>query len=60
MQFNFKNEIAKKSDADLIDCYKHWEQYQESYIAEVEQELKRRGIEYGHYKIENERRKQIR
>jgi hypothetical protein len=59
MQFDFKNEVAKKSDADLIACYKNAEQYQESYIAEVEEELKRRGIEYGNYKIENERRKQM-
>ena len=59
MGFDFKNEVIKKSDADLISIYKHSEQYQESYVQEVEEELNKRGIEYTQFKIQNEKRKQV-
>jgi hypothetical protein len=32
MEFDFKNEVVKKSDADLLNIYKKSEQYLESYV----------------------------
>ena len=58
MNFDFKDHFADKPDADLLQMYKQFDQYQEPFVNELEIEMHKRGIDYATIKLQNQHRKQ--
>jgi hypothetical protein len=54
---DFQEQIAVKTDQELLDIYINPEQYQEAFVNQSRQELMRRGVSLDKY--ENERATQI-
>jgi hypothetical protein len=59
MNFEFKNHFAGTPDADLLKMYKQYDQYQHSFVEELENEMNKRGVDYGKIRVQNEHRKQV-
>jgi len=56
---NFQEQIASKSDQELLDIYINSDDYQKEFVDQTFQELNKRGIPTDKYKVEKENKARL-